>query len=463
MSKLYKDTFSKVKCTDEFKEQLLEIPNAKRSKSPKRITISLVAAVLVVLSVFGVFAGTRLYSMYATNDYKYAKNIVLEKEVGLELSKSDNISRPEYVNIKLDYLPKGFKAVKNGKVSYYNSLSDTPNISGITLALYDVSNFAKIKDYQDEVVNTECKTVNGYDTLYVEMKHYGEQPATNQRLYMYFPEYDYLVYMWVSSDISKKEIYKVAEGIQIQKCNREDAVEIYDWYDYEDYDEYTDVDTNIDNRIDFSENNLVNIGDSFYPISMNDFVTNSISTKVDSVKICDNIDFLKNQKFCFGEFAYNDYIDEDGNLNPLIIKCYGGGDGKNSLDKLQSTKKVNLKFIYVTETITNSSSKQKEVTVDQSVKSYYDCNDSFLKLNDYNKLLYDEHYKYRIGEWVYDDFSTLTNSSNTFTMPPNSSRTIHIGYFVPEQYLQDEMYLCLDNGWSRNYGTTYEATYLKIN
>ena len=56
MSKLYKDTFSKVKCTDEFKEQLLDIPNIKKSKSPKRIIIRLVAAVLVVLSVFGVFA-----------------------------------------------------------------------------------------------------------------------------------------------------------------------------------------------------------------------------------------------------------------------------------------------------------------------------------------------------------------------------------------------------------------------
>ena len=67
----------------------------------------------------------------------------------------------------------------------------------------------------------------------------------------------------------------------------------------------------------------------------------------------------------------------------------------------------------------------------------------------YENISYDENYEYRLLEWIYDDFSSEnTNNPNYIDISANSEVTVHIGYFVLADSVNNKLCINVSGGFS---------------
>lgn len=261
-------------------------------------------------------------------------------------------------------------------------------------------------------------------------------PTFDKQFYVYFSEYDYLLQGWVGSDISKKELFKIIKGFSVEESDKENSFHaICKWVEPED--EETVEENYVVDRIIYKDCALKE------KVKIN----KSVSFSVDDLKVSDNLDMMDD------DFR-KEFLDDTGKIKPLDVYCYGGGDGVNSLDKLQETKHIKLKYIYETVTYTNTSDKDvKDFYIyHQLLHKNYDTivNNIESLYNKYSSIAFDEDFKYKLPEWVYDDFCrSNTNDPNYINIPKNSRVTIHIGFFVPEDEITDDLYLNFDESERR--------------
>ena len=444
---LYKETFKKVTASKELKDKLMNIPNEsnrKKGKKSKKITVLLVAAVITAVSCVSVYAGVKIYNMYTEKQGKYAKTMVLQKNDGtLSLDKKAGAKRPEYVKLNFKYLPKDLEVLENTHNSKYY-FKDTYAMGGMSLFLYDVSDSDTIKANNTDVIDSELTTINGNDVLYLQKKLYYEysdsSPGFDKYFYMYFKDYDCILFGMIGTDISKEELYKILEGATLSEGTKDNYFICDKWTAGDSSDDDLVEDNN--NEVPaYSENldNFYNIGDSI-PVTED----SSITMTVNSVEISDDMSMMP-QSF------REKYLDKSGKLKPLEVKCYGGGDGVNSLSEVQEIKKFDLKYVYETATFKNNTDKDRN---DFAVYHYLVRNNGQYPVeqidnlqNKYENVSYDTNNEYNITEWIYDDFlRENTNNPNYINIPANGEVTIHIGYFVLADSIDDDLFLNVVEG-----------------
>lgn len=147
------------------------------------------------------------------------------------------------------------------------------------------------------------------------------------------------------------------------------------------------------------------------------------------------------------------YLDEDGKIKPLEVTCYGGGDGINSLSTIQEIKKYDLKYVYETVTLKNTSNTDiNDYCIYHSIvnKSGLSMLNKIENLyNQYDNISYDENHSYSLTEWIYDDFSNEnTNNPNYIDISANSETTVHIGYFILADSIDNNLCINVCQGFS---------------
>ena len=86
-----------------------------------------------------------------------------------------------------------------------------------------------------------------------------------------------------------------------------------------------------------------------------EYLEKTISAKVDSVQISDDLQLLDPDKI---PQEWAEAIDADGKLSTNTLNYVKSGDGIDSLDEIVKSEEVNQKLVYVTVTYTNHSNEE---------------------------------------------------------------------------------------------------------
>lgn len=450
-----------------------KIRNEKPNRKKKSFTAILIAAVLFVCSAIGVYAGVRAHYLNSKPEGKYAQKVSLVKDDNdatvFNLNKKANVRQPEFMTVKFNYVTKGYIKVEESSNKGRYKKIDNPDCGGLSMLLYNVSDFKEIKDYRRNVIDSSLKNLNGHEALYIQEKLYKtydeDNPGFDKSVYMYFEDYDYLLYVYGGTDISKKELLKMLNSAELIECDKEDAIPIVEWSNNSSEDIYQD-ETQWNSKLKTvaspKYNDFYSVGET---ISDDRIVGDGekseeelkVKITVNDLSVSDNFDILGdkelNSVIFDGKVNKSDYLDKNGKIKPVEVKYYGNGDGVNKLDELIATKKFDVKFLYETVTFKNDSDKNiKDYCIDHDIftsKFGYQEDYFYDAVKNYKEIDFDN--KYILGEWIYDDFSKLgTNNPNYISIPAKSEVTVHIGYLILDDVVNDGINLSVYNGYGFN-------------
>ena len=194
-----------------------------RHISKKRLAIAVAAATLALGTT--VFAGV-LYGLKNNRVGKYAYETKLERQDGAQDGTVASADSEHYVKVQASYLPDGMVQTEEGKYNYRDGRG------GVTIGCYymDTGDTSfEVLNYN--VVEKEELKVNGRNGVYLKKA----LDAYNQSLYVAYPEEHLVLEMLISSDVSKEEALKIAQGVTVmptEETTGDDVLLCYNWSSY---------------------------------------------------------------------------------------------------------------------------------------------------------------------------------------------------------------------------------------
>lgn len=165
------------------------------------------------------------------------KKIVSLEDYNMEepATEQENTKIDEIPDITMEtsYLPDGMVELEEGKYSY----EKTPYEGGVSIIFYRMdmgdSAFEILDTYVTESENLQ---IGNHDGVYLKMQENdGDWLSFNQRIYVTYPEYHYVMQMYIGEDVTKDEALKIAEGVKIIPVadeTEENMVHAWNWSDY---------------------------------------------------------------------------------------------------------------------------------------------------------------------------------------------------------------------------------------
>ena len=431
--------------------------------TPQRGYFSLKKAVVASLAatfVLGttIFAGTKLYRISSPQG-NYGMTTKIEKTDATE--NTEKIDPAPQLAMKLSYLPDGMTETEEGKYSY----EQTPGQGGISIVFYQMDTGDEAFWMQDHyVTESENIQVGNHDGVYEKMQNIvGDDSAFDQMIYVTYPEYHYVMQMYVCHDVTKEEACKVAEGIILapsEELADGTVISPYNWSDYEDaMAENSGEDEALKTTATAEEmKNLHKIGEEFAVTGEADGESQNLRIKVTDVKVTDDVAILD------PVFMDRDMldVDENGKLLPDTISYIKAGDGINTLDEVISSREVPRKLVYVTLEYTNAGETDlKDVLFFDSVMKirekdgvYEICGGEQPKEGDVWDTVQADSSSLEHGEeMAYYDVTGGERGNNYFdSIKAGETKILHVGFVVDEDALP---YLYLNTGTS---GSTYMFT-----
>ena len=435
--------------------------------TPQRGYFSLKKAVVASLAatfVLGttIFAGTKLYRMSSSPQGNYGMTTKIEKTDATE--NTEKIDPAPQLAMKLSYLPDGMTETEEGKYSY----EQTPGQGGISIVFYQMDTGDESFWMQDDyVTESENIQVGNHDGVYIKKQNTSDQDkAFDQMIYVAYPEYHYVMQMYIGHDVTKEEACKVAEGIVLasaEELSDGTVIHPYNWSDYEatvaeDMKEDSE-DGELKTTATADEmKNLHKIGEEFAVQGETGGEAKNLWIKVTDVKVTDDTGILD------PAFVDRDMIgtDENGKLIPDTVSYIKSGDGVNTLDEVISSREVPRKLVYVTLEYTNAG--ETELTdvlffssvmkIREENEVYEICGGEQPKEGDAWDTVQADSSSLEYGEeMAYYDVTGGERGNNYFgSIKAGETKILHVGFVVDEDALP---YLYLNTGTS---GSTYMFT-----
>ena len=406
-----------------------------------------------------IFAGTKLYRMSSSPQGNYGMTTKIEKTDATE--NTEKIDPAPQLAMKLSYLPDGMTETEEGKYSY----EQTPGQGGISIVFYQMDTGDEAFWMQDHyVTESENIQVGNHDGVYEKMQNIvGDDTAFDQMIYVTYPEYHYVMQMYVGHDVTKEEACKVAEGIILapsEELADGTVISPYNWSDYEDaMAENSGEDEALKTTVTAEEmKNLHKIGEEFAVTGETDGESQNLRIKVTDVKVTDDVAILD------PVFMDRDMldVDENGKLLPDTISYIKAGDGINTLDEVISSREVPRKLVYVTLEYTNAGETElTDVLFFSSVMKirekdgvYEICGGEQPKEGDVWDTVQADSSSLEHGEeMAYYDVTGGERGNNYFgSIKAGETKILHVGFVVDEDALP---YLYLNTGTS---GSSYTFT-----
>lgn len=329
----------------------------------KRRNIGKVAAIaLVATMAIGttVYAASRFYKMYASNEGEYAIKTKIEKLDETKVMEEFSIPK---IKMETTYLPDNMVDKGGEKFGY----KDTPYEGGISIVLYRMDMGDDAFEVLDKnVLSSQEIQVNGHDGVYLELAKTNDGSVSfDKRIYVSYPEVHHVMQMYVGSNVSKEEALKMGEGVILtaaEETETENTVNALNWSDFvsakSEKNEFNSGEISgmwLKATSDDMKNTHV-VGDTF-SLDNSQSDKKGLMAKVTKVEILDNINVL-NEKYV--DIQLTKETDENGNLISAEINYIKKGDGITSVDRVVDTRKVPQKLVYVTAEYTNTSNQTLE-------------------------------------------------------------------------------------------------------
>ena len=407
---------------------------------------SLIAAFAsVMLLATTVFAGV-IYQMRSEIKGKYGVNIKGSVEP------AENVST---IKMEVSYLPEGMVETEDGKYSYQDAL----NKGGVSICFYYIdTEDAQFDLLMKNVIENEDIQIGTHDGVYLKLHENKEEEISfNQRIYVAYTEFSYVMEMYVASDVSKQEALKIAEGIQLLSDSseaKEGVIRSYSWSDY--ITSQTEQEKIVNDDIWQDQSVLKNthkIGEAFlaYP-KEEELDFGKIEIKVTDVQISDQIELLNLSKLD-ADFKreIEKEIDTEGKLLPTKINYIKYGDGIQTVDQIVDSREVPQKLVYATVEYTNIG--EEELSEVLFLGSLVRIIKEGTQVKMYNGEEAKEGSAWDCAQitgaanywemWYYDVHGGEKGNNYIMNLKPGETETVHMAWIVSEEELE-YLYLSFD-------------------
>lgn len=279
-----------------------KVSNLRRRKRWTAPKVAAVAAACALAVSTAVYAGVNLYHWFLEKQGSYGVSVKID--AGDAVKKTALPDEVPEVDLSAKYVPEGMSWIDEYHLQYPEH--DMTGGFSFSFVLLDKNDLGQVVQDQN-VIDSEERTFGKYQGIYLKYNSITESGALNQRIYLVCPDLYRVLMIYIGDDVSKDEAIKVAE-------------------------------------------NLV-IGEN----TNGEYLEKTISAKVDSVQISDDLQLLDQDKI---PQEWEEAIDADGKLSTNTLNYVKSGDGIDSLDEIVKSEEVNQKLVYVTVTYTNHSNEE---------------------------------------------------------------------------------------------------------
>ncbi len=323
------------------------------------------AAVACVLIGTGAYAAVNAYRDYhmkmeQQGNYRVVTGLTAETEEQTTETKGlpDQIAE---VKVETSYIPEGME----WKDERHLDDTNTENKGGFSFESVLIGDGNLEEGLTDtSVEESEQTTFGEHEGVYLKYHSVRTDTHFNQRIYLLCPEVSRVLIIYIGSDVSKEEAYKVAEGVKLTETGEMvSTAEMWNWNDFiqNAKGEFTEEDkTDImpySTVVPADQLHIYAMGEEIYKEQAFTEEEKKVSLRVDSLQVSDDFSLL-NESYIPDE--WKDRLDENGKLKDNDASYVKRGDGVNTLDEVVRTESFPAKLVYATLTVTNHSDQEIE-------------------------------------------------------------------------------------------------------
>ena len=431
--------------------------NETLKKAKRRKMLVAAACAVIILVPCSAFAANKVINTFKVNKEQtdpYAYQIKFEEETVTSGAEIATKSELFHSNVKLEYgyLPQGYTpGNSNNKFALNGDFYSNQNIS----VHIDTIHTDEPLSYLDVVETKDLTIGNNKATLL--HKSYTDQTSYSKILLIYYDDYGYYIEMFAQTAVPDAEILKMAENISFASCSKEDS----------DIPVHPEDDPKIKALMDaakakavangtqattsssettiasgpLDESKFLSIGKSFSGLTYyNPYKSNSpnLTYTVENVEIKDSIAGMSTSGFSSDYNELKRLVDGNGNLKPYVQNQLTKGDGKTSLDTVVGQTSSDLKLVYVTMKLKNTTNNLVNAATIIPLMCCLDNTDGTLSLpsvyttkaiNDYGGSVYCDHPS-RYDENPSDTSAPPIYLKQTYNIQPNAEFGYHVAYIV---------------------------------
>lgn len=409
-----------------------EQPKIKRKKN----RLLTAAACLLIGIPTTAFGAVKVYDM------------IIQKqnyEVDISVTNTGATNQDKWYKLKIANLPENMEEVKNTDGMKF-SFKDNYAQGGFSFSLMRIR---EKSDFQVLYANNyEEKEINGRKAIIISKDSGNESMMFDKQVYLLFEDEGIMLESYVGADVNEDIMIKVLEDISLVPTSKEKATPTIDF----DEAQISNADSQTEFKVIPLEKNserLFSVGEVI-PVTIEELVNGSNGTEsklisleytVEKVEVYDSIKDFKQGNFNeLGLEILSRYsaLDQEKNLVPYNRDVYKMGNGKETIDKLKDRQSVNVKFVYLTTTVTNTSNQATEEIYMQHPLRVLKSEG-----NGWNYTSDDEVSKHTVmsGEVDYlEPHGKGKSFYNIGSIQPGQTKRINLGYFVDEDKL-DSIFL----------------------
>lgn len=310
----------------------------------KSMTALIAVAAAVVILPTAVYASTQIRGYFQTKDGVYQQEMVIPK--------NDSVS-DQIMALQVGWMPEGM-ATDPSSGKYRD-----PSGRAISMLFYKIdSQEAALTHTVNYSVSQETLTCGSNTVLYAVTDTTGVsgKDVFDKDVWVAFPDSNYAVQFYATTDVTKEEIEKIAENLSLTPSDKETA-ELWSG-------EPQEATGGTDEVYKVDDYTIQQIGDTirsdFYD---DDDKYSRITAKLDSVSVQDNFDGLPAVDDIGNPIDYSQYLNADGTVKDDVRTWYSRGDGVNTLDTKIKEETVPQRVLVMHLTYTNECSITQEICV----------------------------------------------------------------------------------------------------
>ena len=336
--------------------KVVDLRRRKRWTVPKVPKVAVVAAACTLAVSTAVFAGVNLYHWFLEKQGSYGVAVKIDADgTAKERVLPDEI--PD-VDLSAGYIPEGMSWTDE----YHLEDTEQDQAGGFSFAfdLLDNNDLGQVVQDQN-VVDSEERTFGKYQGVYLKYNSITESGSFNQRIYLACPDLYRVLIIYIGDDVSKEDAIKVAENLVIsENTTMVKTAGLPTWSEDMTTERTEENNDEILTSVDEKKLPIYQVGDTFKldvtgEDTNGEYLTGTISAKVDSLQIADDLQLLDPDKI---PEKWTEAVGSDGKLLTNTLNYVKAGDGINSLDEIVKSEEVKQKLVYATVTYTNDSDEE---------------------------------------------------------------------------------------------------------
>ncbi|RHW43300.1 anti-sigma factor [Neobacillus notoginsengisoli] len=409
----------------------IKAKNGQQLAKRKKNRILIAAACLLIGIPTTALGAVKVYDMMVQKQ---------NYEVNVSVTNSAK-NNDKWYKLKLNYLPENMVPIDSSGMKY--SFKDNFANGGFSFILWRLGKNSEFQTLYSS--KYEEKEINGRKAVIVNKETGNPNVVFNRKVYLLFEKEGIMLESFIANDVSEEQMMNVLENLSIEPTSEEFASY------FADYDEsyFEEVSKPVESKViplKKDSKQLFKVGQKV-PVTFNQVDSDGKSKNIkleymiEKVEIFDSIQDINQENF--NELGLNilkqsKVLDDKKNLLSYKRNEYEVGNGKDSIDELVKSKKVNVKFVYLTTTVKNIGKQAtEEIYMHPSLQELKSDQKGW---NYAGKVGIAEE-SIMTGEVDYlEPHGTGKSFYNIGLIQPGETREVKLGYFVDEDKL-DSIFL----------------------